>query len=321
MVNVEFRKTDTNKIRLLAPWLHITDDAPLCSERISALLVDSDGSGFLGSDQGTVAAFSLSSVAVERRYEGIEGSAVQSLALSSDGTMLIASGSEGEIAVWRRQTGESVWWWEAGSSVVQTAILGAGRYVTRGGNGNVRVWRQQREGAGQAMLTRDEDGDPINCDAFGVLAESLVLLAGFEWVRFDIERQTVVDRATPVRGTRLLHLDGLIGLTRSGRYYYVYWDEFVLYDIVRREIVRREPFLDPMSAAALTEDGQTLALGGKTGSILFLDEKWKAMAEHRGTAKVREMAFSPDGSLLAFVDANADGGVVSTKTGELLASP
>src|SRR6266850_2042661 len=29
MVNVEFRNTNTNEIRLLAPWLHITDDAPL----------------------------------------------------------------------------------------------------------------------------------------------------------------------------------------------------------------------------------------------------------------------------------------------------
>jgi WD40 repeat protein len=290
------------------------------SERVSALLVNSRDSGFVGSERGTVAAFRVEGDAVERRYAGLEDGEVRSLALSADGTILMASADDGRVVVWDRQTREPIARWEERSAVVQGAIRVRGQYVTLSGNGECKVWREASDGKLEATPVRGEDGEPIGCDAFGMLEGSLVLLDGFEWIRWDIAGETVIDRAEPVQGTRLLHPDGLIGLTRNGRYYFVYWDEFALYDIPARHDVRRSWFLEAMSSAAIAEDGATTALGGKDGSILFMDSKWKVTAQYDGKVKIRTMAFSDDGNALSFLDAGGGGGAVSAKDGKLLVS-
>jgi hypothetical protein len=100
----------------------------------------------------------------------------------------------------------------------------------------------------------------------------------------------------------------------------VYWDEFALYDIPARHDVRRSWFLEAMSSAAIAEDGATTALGGKDGSILFMDSKWKVTAQYDGKVKIRTMAFSDDGNALSFLDAGGGGGAVSAKDGKLLVS-
>ncbi|MFY0563047.1 hypothetical protein ACN28E_04325 [Archangium lansingense] len=287
---------------------------------------------WVGTRQGSVARLSLSDSTL--RWLPSLGAAIRCLAVCPEGRLLLAADASGAVAVRHAEEGTEVDAFKAPSEVRQAAILGARQYVTVDGWRRGFLWSPQTaNGLVPAALCSDGK-EPVSFDAFGTSKDGarLVLLSALKWMGWERAGNQVLSEHQPIDGMQLAHLEGLVGLSASGARFFIYWDDYQVFDTASGDLVSEGQRLTPATAAALSDDGSRLVLGTPEGELWVVNELGEPLVRRTvSKASITQVVMRPRGGRVGWVDEEGGFGVVDAGTGEeildraaglaLLASP
>ena len=275
---------------------------------------------FLGTALGEVAEVDIKQKQLLWKRACFDDEGVRALSLSADGALLAISDDSGEVLLQERAGSKDLARWQESTTIIACALLDRGRVITLASDRTTKLHKLGEDGEHEVMPVNDRGGIPIEADQVVLMDKVGVLLDAFELFVWDPELG-LLDVRRPVEGTRLGHPDGLLGLSSNGHYYYVYWDELIIYDVVAKALLRRARFDGAASCADLHGDGGLFALGRSNGDIIVRDAHQKTVLEYNAGSRIREVRFSADGSYLAFIEKEHGVGVLDLQEGKLLLSP
>lgn len=261
------------------------------------------------------------------RYRGLEGGgAIRSL--WSDNRTLIASDSSGRVQVWDRLTGEPMDRFTCPHAIVQCARLDSERYFCV--DARRRGWIHGRGTGGDGRpaipVMRRQAGDAVcEFDRFAVIpgGRRVVLQSAFSWMIWDAEANEVIEEHHPVDSMHLVYMSGQRGLSSNGRFFFVYWDEYLLIETAgNRELGAWDVVLSP-TAAALSDDAGVLVLGGPDGELAAVGKDGGSLLEVRRPTEesILILAISPGGETAGYVTASGEAGIVDLAMGGAILLP
>jgi len=276
----------------------------------------------VGTAAGRVFECAADRLADRRDFVGLEGSSIQALSTSIDGHLLMASDATGNALVWERNSGEIIDALRATHPIVQGAVVGPHDYLTLDNRRHGLIWKlgDAAELVSAPMTERPEV--PCGFDRFGISDDGkrIVLLSGFQWMVWNREQGVVTERHEPVDGMQLIYMSGDIGLSKNGRFYYVYWDDYSVIDTVDGRELWTHPISIHLQASALSDDGQLLVVGSRDGGqVVVIGPDGKAVVDRRpAVGAVMQVSISTNGSLVTFVDMEGGGGCIQVPSGEVV---
>jgi WD40 repeat protein len=225
---------------------------------------------------------------------------IRSLVFSPDGKKVAAAGGlldrKNELVLWDVASGQG-----------QTLLLGEGA--------SIEDLAFSPNGRWLALIQRDQAVKIL--DAASGAEQASIASAGHwqQWLLFspdskelfmpgaggclvvwDLARRT--ERHFPAPG------QGVFRACRTGLLFVADHSEIGIWDVTARKERGRIPVLtkSPWSAAALSPDGDTVALASSEGSIAFFSPRngrnWSTAPKQRATDPINSLAFSPDGQTL-----------------------
>ena len=139
----------------------------------------------------------------------------------------------------------------------------------------------------------------------------MVLLTAFRWTVWNTETVTEEYRHTALDGMDLNNVDGLTGLSSNGLYYFIYWDDYAVFDTHEKRRVRSLHRPMQADAAALSDDGCRLIAGAESGRLVVIDPDGRLLIDITPEkAPITQVAINRDGSVGAFLDLAGEGGVI-----------
>lgn len=246
--------------------------------------------------------------------------AMEALAFSPDGTMLAAGASDGSIRFWRTGDFAPIRSIAQESEVVSLAFSRDAQYLaSSGGDGNIRLWRVSD---GVLLYRLDWQDDPMIDMAFSPDGQILAT-AGNEvqlwrvtdgtWIR------TLQDQPDYIYGRAAdFSADGKTIAAAS-------WSTLNLWrtidDAELWAAEAEEISIESINAVAFAPDGKTLAVGGsgssngRIGALIDLSSgrivhMLKADRDEDWWNGIMDLAFSPDGQILAAYAERGDDRVV-----------
>ena len=266
-----------------------------------------------GTAAGRVFEFPAGSPAQILSYRGLDGSAIRSLDISADGGVVIGSNREGRLIAWDRATRKSVNELTARRPMIQAAVLGPQSYLLLDDRWTAYTWRPSESAVTGWEPITATSGEALTVGEFGVAsgAERVVLLYEFEWYVWDPATRRIVETRMPEDPMYLANPSGRTGLSRNGRFFYVYWDKYLVFDTMSAEQIRREDSIMDPSACALSDDGQVLVLGDPDGGVVVVGPDGSAVFDEvLSSEKIVDVQIAPAGALATFVDAGGEAGCV-----------
>jgi hypothetical protein len=165
---------------------------------------------------------------------------------------------------------------------------------------------------------------PLRARRFALSADStrVTLLDGFAWAVWSPGDGTVSEWNRPVRGLQLDYLSGDTGLSADGRFYYVYWDDYLAIDTMENRVLRQHSIALHPQTTAISQNGEMLAIGGEEGEFVAVNAAGETtFQETPGHGPIVNVSVGADGSLASFVDSEGRCGVVDLRAGRLLVEP
>ena len=276
---------------------------------------------------------------------------VVTMAVSPNGQTLVTSDRGHAVKLWEISSGREVGWLTNNQNVVWgLAFSPDGRFLATGDTDQmVRLWDvatlQQTErfhGHGSEVTCVDFSADGLtlasgskdktamiwnihpnravttvsNVISRAIFSpDSRLVVGGIEgnrvaaWDVATLEVKAVfADAAAPVA----FSADGSVLVTRSEN---CFLKTFNVPTHVARETVSRGPVQERGAYAALSPDGQILALGGDDGTVTFCNAKTGvalAATSHAFASNIFQIVFSPNGKLLAAAGREVEAGRIPT---------
>jgi len=283
------------------------------SGRLTALACDAHQRILGGTDDGRIFEWTLGVPEPRRVCGGLEGSAVLALWTSSGGLVRTGTAVDGRVAVWDGPAGQLAATLHCERPVKQCVPAEKGRYLLLEDTGLARLW-SPGETLSDPIL--DKPGRLGRYGRAGVSDGLIVLLTSFRWTVWNAATGKEQDRHTALDGMDLNNVDGLTGLSDNGRYYFIYWDDYSVFDT--REKRRIRSLRRPMEAvvAALSDDGSRLIVGAESGRVAVIEPEGRLLTDvHPWGAPITQVAVNADGSVAAFLDAKGQcGGIDATSS-------
>lgn len=271
----------------------------------------------IGDERGIISILGMDGTVVSR-LEQLAGAPITSLAVSQDGALLMASNRDGGMAVWKHGEGEVADEFRAEHGAVQCLVLAPHNYVTVARSEGTR-WSASPIGGVMPEPIAGTGPVPLTVHAVAAAGNYLLLLSGFTCILWDHRRKVIADSFTPVDASAFLYTDGDVGISAGGKFFYIYWDDFLLFDVAAQRLVRRHPILTQAISTTLSGDGQRLAIGGRHGLITIMGVNDRAMIETApANSDIVRLAITSDAGMLGFIDTEGNAGVIAVETGDVL---
>lgn len=285
-----------------------------------AVAIDEGRRIVVGVESGRVLEFPASDPTQAAAFTGLEGKAIESLAVSADGALILAFDAEGRGLAWDRARRERIDELRSAEAVIQCAAAGPGDYVTLEYSGTGQVWSRTGD-ALQAETICDPPESPLWFRTFGLSGDGrrLTLIDGFRWRVWDRASRTVTASQTPIHGLEVDYLSGEIGVSANGRFYFVYWDTYMVMDTSDGSVVREHQIAVTPACGSLSNDGRILAVGAEDGVVLGAGADGETVFEERlGAGAILQVSVGAEGRLAAFVDKQGGAGCVDLERGTVL---
>ena len=286
----------------------------------SILSLPGGGTLVAGTDDGAVCVVHALR-GVLSRYQGLGGAAIQALAVSSDHGLLMAATMGGRALIWESGTGEIFDWLKTDSPILRCGINGPHEYFTVESPGTGALWTPGADGLTKSLMV-DSDGRRIEVDEIEPKNPLWILRDGFEWLQWDPKLRSIGKSFKPVSGSRMSYPDGTLGLSHGGRFFYVYWDDLLVFETGTGKCVREQPILRATTATDLSADGARFAIGMSDGRIVVLGTEGNRIVDIKPTAGlVSDVMFATDGKYIAFRNEDGTGGEVDVDLARLSFRP
>lgn len=290
----------------------------------TAAMADSGAAILLGTSGGDVLECVLGASPQLRRIGGFEGVAVRSLTSAPDGALVIASNALGSVGIWRRGEAEPVDSWASDQAVIQSATLGPREYLTLDWQRRGLIWAPGADGALEPAIMMRAPGQPCAFDRFAVWpgGERVTLISGFDWMVWDRRQNALIAEQQPVDGLQLVYLAGQVGVSANGRFYFVYWDDYIGIDTTTGKELWIEPVDFSPTGAAMSDDAQTLLLGDRNGRLIAVGPDSAAKMELKsGEFAIQQISLTADGRVGVFVNSRGAAGVIDVPSGRVVLDP
>lgn len=293
-------------------------------EVVRTAIVGSGPALLIGTAAGQVLECVIGIASGSQRFTGLEGSPISALSISADGAVVMAGDAAGNVRVWNREDGAIVDAWSGELAIVQCAMLGPREYIAVDRRRYGRIWTRGANGALDSAVIMQNPDAPCLFDRFGALpgGDYLVLLSGLGWMLWHRREGFVTEEHEPVDGLKLVYMAGEVGLSASGQFYFLYWDDYTVIDTASgRELWTRDILFSP-TAAAISNDAQLLMLGGAEGELAAVGPDGKAVAELKfPEAAILEITLGADGRLATFVNSQGAAGVIDISERRIVLEP
>jgi len=238
------------------------------------------------------------------------GAPVLDATYSADGKLAAVGTADGTVRVWNPQTGSTPLILHVGARVTAVAFHPSGTVlVTGSADGRVTVWERTADGWRATRPGYRFDRSAITSLAFSPTGKVLAvgsadhtvrLIPGGEPVRTIPEKASVTSVTFGSNDTTLVTADALDGT--------VVWDLSHTRPLIRASLIPQVPSQTPRRVAFDTSGSGLIAIACDDGEIRLWDYGSHAVGLLSGhVGPVTDVAFSPDGTLLA--SAGADGTV------------
>jgi hypothetical protein len=197
----------------------------------------------------------------------------------------------------------------------------------------LRHWIQTQIPSSQdGLLTGFEPGVSASAHDFAIDSKGaggVTLLDGFAYGLWNAPTDPASgDRDTaavawrePIHGMELDYLAGYVGLSAGGRYYFTYWDDYLVIDTVTGEEIRRESILFTARTAALSADGSMLLVAGENAELACVGADGQALWRRELPRPVATVALHDSNLFAMYVDCAGECGAVSCADGRTIAHP
>ncbi len=278
-------------------------------------LAERQGRLLLGCEDGRSVAVRIPQGAMEFQAKA-DAMRIRALDAWEDAKLLLAADQGGKVTVWNIDSAQVAEQFQGEHAIIQAAILAPEEYVTVDAFRKGSVWRRTG-GDMQGAAIQDGNSEPCLIDSFAVVSggSDLALHEGFGWALWDRLSRRVRVKHEPVDPRGLLYEDGRMGLSGSGRFYYIYWDDYQVFETTTAAEIASGRVRYQAMSAALSDDGARLAIGLKDGRVLALGGDGKPAIECRPSqTKIYDVAVA-SGKLIAWRDKDGGAGLIDGATG------
>jgi hypothetical protein len=250
---------------------------------------------------------------------GLEGVAIHALWASANGAAIVAFDANGRGLVWDRAERRILHELRSQLPVIQCAGFGPRDYVTLDNGGTGHIWSH----AGTTLVSEpicDPPGVPLKFEKFGVPDDGrLVLIDGFRWRVWDRVTQAVTESHAVIGGLEVDNPSGDTGVSANGRFYYIYWDTYLVIDTLDGSVAgEHQVVVDPF-ATALSNDGRSLAIGTLAGAVVIAGPDGTPVFDDNPAAGVVvQVSIGANGRLATFVDEQGGAGCIDVEKGVVL---
>ncbi|HEV7240035.1 MAG TPA: hypothetical protein VGQ36_12420 [Thermoanaerobaculia bacterium] len=238
---------------------------------------------------------------------------VESLAVTADQTTVIATDTAGAVEYRALADGRlelSLSW---ANKIKVAAALDADRHAGVDSKGNFVLWSRDGGAFVSTALRNNISGMAVREDGLVVLTRAL------RWLLWDPFTSAFTQPFETVDGMRLSQQNGTAGVSRNGRFFYVYWDDFLLFDAVTGAPLREGRSAWYVHTTSLSDDGRLLLMGGKAGWLGAVDDKDELVLDLRvGEDDVHDVVLSPDGRLGAWRDRAGRAGLIDVAARQVI---
>lgn len=247
-----------------------------------------------------------------------EDASVTALSSIGNGQRIVLARAHGQVELWsdlptahpgefnvqRHDTGRR---WVQACNSSQWAFLGVDTGFRVFG---LRCDRHGQARQGETIAALDIDG-VRSVDAIGVSDEALVLLSGFKYHVVAVDGSEPIRSAKPVNASQFDYTDGLVGLSRNGRYYFVHWDDVSVFDTRTGQQTDTYPIVHGACCAAMDDQGQRLVIGTRHGRVVVMGHGGRIVWQQDvGELAIDKVAISADGRRIAFFDRGTATGLI-----------
>ena len=303
--------------------------------KITAVRLDPAGEALVaGTSRGRVEVISLVSGVRDERFApaGALDAEVRCLDVSFAGQRVLAGSRDGTLRVWDSTDGVELARIDVGEPPVEVVLRSPTEFAAVGAERGAYLWRLDDEGVRGGRLTA-LDGSPLLADALASPSEDfLVLLEAFGWRHWQMDQlrfaglsggatdRPVAGRAGELRQAvsprGLMYDDGRLGLSRCGRALYVYWDDYLLFDVRSGRRLHEGPAPHHPISAALSTGARRLALGTAEGEVVVTTGRGEDVCRLRPTTgRMHGVDFDDSGRLVAWRDQEGRAGVIDGAAG------
>lgn len=273
---------------------------------------------WIAADDGAVFRFDAGSSQFLKIFDQ---ATVRRLSVSREGSLLFAADPSGEVSIRHTEDGSVFEQFRCPNAVKKGAILGPHEYMTVDVQRSGFLWTLDEDGALASTPICSDGSTPIPFDGFGISADGMrmTLLSALKWMIWDRKSNSVIATHRPIDGMQLMYLDGIVGLSHSGAFYFIYWDDYMVFETGSGHELRSYPIRNHAICGALSDDGRLLAVGGDVGDLLVLDPNGKTVVDLRPAPKdeaIVQVDIGADGALVGWVDRAGGFGLVDTSTGQ-----
>lgn len=273
---------------------------------IRQLLFSPNGSLLATAGNGGIMLRDTSDLQSIKDLERLSNEVVNAIAFSEDGSIFAAGGPDGIVTIWDVTTASRLGTIPDNGNITSLAFSPDGKMLAVAGDGRIILWRLN--GAGDYQRIRTISDGPITLVAFRPINQSVLLVSGGKdgFFRF----WDLGNPQEPISlNTRNIYFVPASGISFSGKYLALAWEngEIQLYDCSNPvKLYGLSPIRtnQELESVAISADAQTIAAGGKNGSILLYDisdkqnpRLTKSLTSH--TEQVQSIAFHPNNQYMA----------------------
>lgn len=275
----------------------------------------------VGTSEGRVFTSSAHNGKVKREFKGLEGSAIRSLYWAENCSLVMASDIRGRVVIWEWKNLTIIDEFSSPYPVVQCAAFRLHHYLTLDNHRCGTIWTQGIDSHLISTPICEKDDEQCFFDQFSICEDGakVVLRNGFQWRIWALNTHSTIATHEPVDGMQLDYLSGDIGLSNNGEYFYVYWDDYIVFDTSNEDVLREHPILIDPQSTALSDNGQFLVIGGEEGDVVILGPEGNIIFEKKvAEDPIQNVGISSDGRFTTFVDDEGGCGCIDVLTGTLL---
>ena len=234
------------------------------------------------------------------------------VAFSQDGSLLTISMKSGKVTVWDINNSLLLCEFKHQSTVHQCLPITKDSYITVDEWRCGLLWKVTNDGS---IVTI---GNKV--DACAVLPgnNEIVCQDNFNLSIWNIGKEQEIKKYSVIDSWYFDQLSGELKLSKNGKYFFIYWDEGLVFDTLTGEIAYKFPAeYYPPACINISDSGDRTAVGTYDGKFVVMENGSSILLYKEFDSEIVFSDMTPDGRLVSCLNGNG-GGIYDLDTGKLL---